>query len=97
MKRIALLTAVAAIAASTGVASAHHQAGHGANKGFTGIKDGCVLIIGGPQITVGEMMQTLRTRDDGVSGNPKQVVDGYPGSGWNNVGDLIADKCGSPS
>ena len=97
MKRIALLAAAAAIVASTGVASAHHQPGHGGNQGFSGIKDGCVLIIGGPQITVGEMMQTLRTRTEGASGNPKQIVDSYPNSSWNNVGDLIADKCGDPS
>ncbi len=91
MKLITLAVAAAAIAGFAGPASAGKQ------QSFNGAGGGCVLVEGGEQITVGEMMQTLRTREEGVSGNPKQIVDGYPGSGWGNVGGLIADKCGDPS
>jgi hypothetical protein len=91
MRLITVAIAAAAIAGFAGAASAGKQ------QGFKGAGGGCILIEGGEQITVGEMMQTLRTRKDGVSGNPKQIVDAYSGSGWGNVGGLIADKCGDPS
>ena len=91
MRLITLAIAAAAVAGFAATASAGKQ------QSFDGAGGGCVLVEGGEQITVGEMIQTLKTRKEGVSGNPKQIVDSYSGSGWGNVGGLIADKCGDPS
>jgi hypothetical protein len=52
----------------------------------------CTLIYGGDQANPGAMLQTLRTRERGASGNPKEVADAYPNE-FDNVGDLIQQKC----
>lgn len=54
---------------------------------------GCTLDLGGDFKNPGKMFQYLRTREQGASGNPKDIVDAYPNAGWGNVGGLIADKC----
>ena len=97
MRHISLLIAAAAMVGFADGAFAHHNLDHANGGSFNGAAGGCILKEGGEQITVGEMMQTLRVRTSGATGNPKQIVDAYPDSGWGNVGGLIAEKCGDPS
>lgn len=56
----------------------------------------CVLVDGGERGTVGNMMKHLRDRENN-SGNPNEIVNDFSFSDeWDNVGELIFDKCGEP-
>jgi hypothetical protein len=52
----------------------------------------CTLTLGGDFASPGAMIQYLKVRTEGTAGNPKAIVDAYPNS-FDNVGDLIAQKC----
>jgi hypothetical protein len=64
------------------------------NNGNHNGQVGCTLTLGSEQDTPGQMFQYLRGRPTGATGNPKAIVDAYPDS-FDNVGDLIDQKCGT--
>ena len=80
-----LFTAVVTTAFGSAALADEHTTGQ-PGKG----NQGCTLANESTYKNPGKMLQYLSDRD----GNPKATVDLYPGS-FDNVGDLIDQKCGS--
>jgi hypothetical protein len=88
MKRQIFIACLAAAAACSSLALAGDGTGN-AGKG-NGNKT-LTLVDGDTFSNPGQMFQYLRIRTDAAAGNPKAIVDAYPGS-FENVGDLIRQK-----
>jgi hypothetical protein len=87
----AIILAVALAAGSSASAFADSATlGTGNNGNGNGNKT-LTIVNGSTFSSPGKMFQYLRTRTDAAAGNPKAVVDAYPGS-FSNVGDLIQQK-----
>jgi len=90
----ALLGVVISVSAliSVGTANAKSDSKSAPAQSNTSSAGACTLIFGGDQANPGAMLQYLRSRERGASGNPKEVADAYPDE-FDNVGDLIQQKC----
>jgi len=80
--------AAAAVAACSSLALAGDGSG---NNGQGNGNKTLTLVDGDTFSNPGQMFQYLRTRTDATAGNPKAIVDAYPGE-FDNVGDLIQQK-----
>jgi len=90
MKRT-LILAIALAAGCTASASAHSSKSVAGGNGTGEGNKTLTLADGDTFANPGQMFQYLRTRTDAAAGNPKAIVDAYPGS-FDNVGDLIRQK-----
>jgi hypothetical protein len=90
MKR-AIILAAALAASSSPMAFAQSATQGTGNSGNGNGNETLTLVDGDTFSNPGQMFQYLRTRTDAAAGNPKAVVDAYPGT-FSNVGDLIQQK-----
>ena len=90
MKRQIFIACLAAAAACSTLAAAGERSGTG-NSGQGNGNTTLTLVDGDNFSNPGKMFQYLRTRTDASAGNPKAIVDAFPGS-FDNVGDLIQQK-----
>lgn len=92
MKKILALTVSVALLASSAAYADPRAEGPSEREPQGSEQKEYVLLDGTTHSNPGEMFQYLRERNNGLAaGNPKDIVDAYPGE-FDNVGDLIHQK-----